>query len=200
MISKVKKTDRRVRKTEAQLKHGLVTLMQRKSIREITVKELVEEVDINRSTFYLHYSDIFQMLDCIEEDLANDFKNVLKTIPKDCVTNMDKAHHFLMNLFILFENNRELCRALLGPNGDPSFCDKILKLISETVQFHIAKLFPVESRDAYHIHTYALNGCFGLIKEWLNSPVESHDAPEHMAELAFSMLLATFNATNEKSK
>ena len=49
-----KKTDRRVRKTKAQLRAGLAKLMQTKSIKEITVKELVDEVDINRSTFYLH--------------------------------------------------------------------------------------------------------------------------------------------------
>ena len=53
-----KKVDRRVRKTKSQLRKGLARLMQEKSIGEITVKELVEEVDINRSTFYLHYSDI----------------------------------------------------------------------------------------------------------------------------------------------
>ena len=56
------KVDRRVRKTKAQLRAGLARLMQKKSIKEITVKELVEEVDINRSTFYLHYTDIYQML------------------------------------------------------------------------------------------------------------------------------------------
>ena len=52
------KVDRRVRKTRAQLRAGLARLLQKKSIKEITVKELVEEVDINRSTFYLHYTDI----------------------------------------------------------------------------------------------------------------------------------------------
>ena len=56
------KTDRRIRKTKAQLRAGLAKLMQEKSIKEITVKELVEEVDINRSTFYLHYSDIYTVL------------------------------------------------------------------------------------------------------------------------------------------
>ena len=56
------KMDRRVRKTKAQLREGLARLMQKKSIKEISVKELVEEVDFNRSTFYLHYTDIYQML------------------------------------------------------------------------------------------------------------------------------------------
>ena len=63
------KVDRRVRKTKAQLRAGLARLMQKKSIKEITVKELVEEVDINRSTFYLHYTDIYQMLESIELNL-----------------------------------------------------------------------------------------------------------------------------------
>ena len=51
-IKMAEKVDRRVRKTKAQLRAGLARLMQKKSIKEITVKELVEEVDINRSTFF----------------------------------------------------------------------------------------------------------------------------------------------------
>ena len=65
------KIDRRIRKTKAQLRAGLTKLMRQKSVKEITVKELVDEVDINRSTFYLHYTDINQMLDTLEEDLLN---------------------------------------------------------------------------------------------------------------------------------
>ena len=41
-----KKVDRRVRKTKMQLRQGLARLMQKKSIKEITVKELGDEVDI----------------------------------------------------------------------------------------------------------------------------------------------------------
>ena len=55
--------DRRVRKTEEQLVKGLTKLMKTKSIKNITVRELADEVDINRSTFYLHYKDIFDMAD-----------------------------------------------------------------------------------------------------------------------------------------
>ena len=54
------KVDRRVRKTKAQLRAGLARLMQKKSIKEITVKELVEEVDIKLhilSSLYRYLSD-----------------------------------------------------------------------------------------------------------------------------------------------
>lgn len=43
-----KNMDRRVRKTRAQLRQGLAELLKEKSLKEITVKELVEKVDINR--------------------------------------------------------------------------------------------------------------------------------------------------------
>ena len=57
--------DRRVRKTKTQLKAGLARLLKEKGINEITVTELTEQVDINRSTFYLHYRDIYDMMEKI---------------------------------------------------------------------------------------------------------------------------------------
>lgn len=47
-----KKTDRRVRKTKTQLRNGLAMLMKEKSVGEITVKELVDQVDINNEELF----------------------------------------------------------------------------------------------------------------------------------------------------
>ena len=66
-----KKVDRRVIKTRRQLKKGLAALMKEKSVNQITVKELVEEVDINRSTFYLHFKDIQDLLREIEREYGS---------------------------------------------------------------------------------------------------------------------------------
>ena len=82
-IKMAEKVDRRVRKTKAQLRAGLARLMQKKSIKEITVKELVEEVDINRSTFYLHYTDIYQMLESIEAELMEEITHLVADYPLD---------------------------------------------------------------------------------------------------------------------
>ena len=86
------KMDRRVRKTKAQLREGLARLMQKKSIKEISVKELVDEVDINRSTFYLHYTDIYQMLHKIEEEAMQNITEVMQNHPIDQVTRIPYCH------------------------------------------------------------------------------------------------------------
>ena len=75
------KVDRRIRKTKTQLKNGLAKLMAEKSINEISVKELVELVDINRSTFYLHYSDIYNLLEEIEEEMLSEIKQSIEQHP-----------------------------------------------------------------------------------------------------------------------
>ena len=56
------KTDRRVRRTKALLLQGLMQLMETKDVKDISVKELSDLADINRGTFYLHYSDVYSAL------------------------------------------------------------------------------------------------------------------------------------------
>ena len=112
------KVDRRVRKTKAQLRAGLARLMQKKSIKEITVKELVEEVDINRSTFYLHYTDIYQMLESIEAELMDEVSHLVEDYPLDPLNNKESSYPFIEQIFTILDNNKDICIALLGKNGD----------------------------------------------------------------------------------
>ena len=69
--------DRRIRKTQTALKDGLIELMLEKNINDISVKELTDKVDLNRGTFYLHYKDIFDLLENIEEELLDEFNKIL---------------------------------------------------------------------------------------------------------------------------
>ena len=105
-----KKPDRRIRKTKSQLRAGLSKLMQHKSIKEITVKELVEEVDINRSTFYLHYTDIYNMLETIENELQEE---ILKIIQEHPVSPFNEdSFPFIEDIFLTLWENKDICSAL----------------------------------------------------------------------------------------
>lgn len=58
--------NRSVRMTEQRLYQALITLLQQKSLREITVRELTELAGISRGTFYFHYADIYALMDQME--------------------------------------------------------------------------------------------------------------------------------------
>lgn len=182
------KTDRRVRKTKKQLRQGLAKLMSQKPINEITVKELVEEVDINRSTFYLHYTDIYDMLNQIENELMEEIVNII-TIGEEQL----KSFSFLVKLFTMLDNNREICKALVGPHGDMSFITKIENYIANSIDQYATDIYTdAIQNDLKYIHSYCITGCVGMFKTWI---IEDHrETPEHMAELTYHMLTNTLKS------
>ena len=62
--------DRRVRKTKRQLRKALMDLMAEKPVKSISVRELADRADINRGTFYIHYKDVGDLLQRLEDEMA----------------------------------------------------------------------------------------------------------------------------------
>ena len=182
---KGEKMDRRVRKTRAQLRAGLARLMQQKNIKEITVKELVDEIDINRSTFYLHYTDIYQMLQSIEGELMEDILEAIKEHPLDPGMK-EEGYSFAIQLFRILAANKDICAALMGPNGDMAFVEKIDKLVEDAVLPELFTMFPQNVNDIKYAYAFCINGCVGMIKCWLTG--DSDDTPEHMAYLTHNII------------
>ena len=183
------KVDRRVRKTKAQLRAGLARLMQKKSIKEITVKELVEEVDINRSTFYLHYTDIYQMLESIEGELMDEISHLIDDYALDPINNKESSYPFIEQIFTILDNNKDICIALLGMIGDMAFVNRIEGLNAETVFQRLSSRMPKDNRDIEYAYAFCLNGCVGMIKAWLSS--DNQESTQHMAELTHKLIDST---------
>ena len=179
-----KKVDRRVIKTRRQLKKGLAALMKEKSVNQITVKELVEEVDINRSTFYLHFKDIQDLLREIEENMEAQIKRAIEEHP--IVSGNENAFYFIDAMFRVLDEEREISKALIGPNGDMGFIHRIERIIKENSRGTLEKMFPGKKEDLKYFYAFCLSGCLGLVKVWLNEGEEK--SPEEMAQMTFNMI------------
>ena len=179
-----KKVDRRVIKTRRQLKKGLAALMKEKSVNQITVKELVEEVDINRSTFYLHFKDIQDLLREIEENMEAQIKRAIEEHP--IVSGNENAFYFIEDMFRVLDEEREISKALIGPNGDMGFIHRIERIIKENSRGTLEKMFPGKKEDLKYSYAFCLSGCLGLVKVWLNEGEEK--SPEEMAQMTFNMI------------
>src|SRR5512136_692377 len=59
------------------LRKAYVELIHEKGTVNITVKELVERADVNRSTFYAHYQDIYAVLEEIENEIVQKMSTFL---------------------------------------------------------------------------------------------------------------------------
>ena len=69
--------DRRIRKTRRLLRECLTALLKEKKVQGITVREIADMADINRGTFYLHYKDVFDLMEQIENELLKELEDML---------------------------------------------------------------------------------------------------------------------------
>ena len=90
------KSDARVRYTQHALKQALLTLLKEKSVNKITVKEVCELAELNRATFYSHYSDCFALLEAIENELLEAFAQSLTLIKSFDVAGLIEACRVLI--------------------------------------------------------------------------------------------------------
>lgn len=67
-----KKQDARVRYTKMVIRNSLLELLRIKPIAKITVTEICERADINRATFYAHYSDPSDLLHSLEAEVIEE--------------------------------------------------------------------------------------------------------------------------------
>lgn len=178
------KVDRRIRKTKSQLKKGLAQMMLQKSINEISVKELVEAVDINRSTFYLHYSDIYSLLEEVEQELLEQITEIIKEHPMGVE---DNTFLFMEDIYLVLEKNKDLCKALMGDNGDANFIFRIREIIHTNAMQQLELLFPDIKDDLKYTFSFCLSGCMGIVNQWLFE--NGAETPEHMAKITFSMVI-----------
>ncbi len=176
------KIDRRVRKTRALLLQGLIQLMGEKDIKDISVKELSDLVDINRGTFYLHYNDIHDMLDKIEDELFREFNEILDRDITDS-TQAPSSQATLLDIFNLLEKHRDIAKVMVGPHGDLAFVNRLKELVKERLR-HLLKT--ASSAEAEYYYPFIVSGFVGVIETWLNQPAPL--PPKKMAEICSGMI------------
>ena len=109
-----KVVDRRVRKTKRQLRLALMKLMAEKSVKDISVRELAAIADINRGTFYIHYRDVGDLLQRLEDEMAE--RLILVCRKHAHSSGEGSAYPYLADLYRFARDNADLCLVLLGPN------------------------------------------------------------------------------------
>lgn len=183
-----KKTDRRVRRTKTLLTNALIQLLKEKNIKDITVTELCNAADVNRGTFYLHYRDIYDMMEQLENDLLDQYESLLTHhARKDLKTMQDDLPLLVLDLFLFTDKNAELFRIFLGANGDMSFVNKLKAFCRNLyLDAYISKLSNTNTDQIMHAYNFIAAGCTGLIESWLFSG--GHETPEEIAALTSTLI------------
>ena len=136
----MKKEDLRVRKTKANLYKGLIELMEEKEFEDIKVIDICKKSLINRSTFYDHFNDKFELLNSFMNDLKIELLNHLKNskdlefstikeyfliIVKELFTYINKNIDVYSILSIIKKNYNSVAHDMLFEAAHTAVCEEL---------------------------------------------------------------------------
>lgn len=157
--------DIRVRRTKKLLRKGVAELGKTKSVNKITVKELTDLVEINRGTFYLHYKDVYDLVDSIENELCEEFDQKVLTVTPDDI--LHRPVDVLETFFDYFKTHRDIINVLMGENGDAKFVYRFGELMNVKILELFKQIFPNMSMERYDFaYNYGKFGYVGILHCW----------------------------------
>lgn len=185
-----KRLDRRVRYTKMVIKESFIALLKQKPISKITVKDICAGADINRATFYAHYTDPYALLREIEEALICDIQQYLTTDAEtDDIAMLSKILQYI-------RANADMCTVLLSDYSDAHFQQLLRELVGHELGLKLRDSSAFSEEDGAFILTFVLTGCVGIIQQWLDSGMVKSDLA--LAQLIIRLFYQGIGPENQK--
>ncbi|WP_182914827.1 TetR-like C-terminal domain-containing protein [Paenibacillus thiaminolyticus] len=157
-------------------------------INEISVQEIVELADVNRSTFYLHYNDVYDLQDKIESDIFAEISDIISLIsPLELAEN---PLRLLTSLFHYFNDNSEICVVLLSKTGSITTGKRISRMIEGKFKNEWKSLtIGMSAREAHYYSLFVISGFVGILQGWIEAG--RSEAPGEIAAIALNYIVSS---------
>ena len=172
--------------TALKMDKAFLELLSKKDFEYITVKEICAKAGVNRSTFYLHYETVSDLLgesvkyvnSSFLEYIKSDSGEFIKGI-KDCP--IDKLYlitpEYLNPYLNYIRENKRLFQTVTK-NASALGLDETYGRMFDNVFTPILERYNVDSRDREYIMSFYIHGIMAIVTEWLKN--DCKDTTEHI--------------------
>ena len=162
------KNNKRKRASMQKIEQVLIELLQTKELNQISVSDICKRANLNRSTFYANYVDIYGLADTIREKLEAQVADLYKNE----IMQGFNSHNYLL-LFRHIKENQIFYRTYFKLGYDETY--QIL-----TYDYKLAKKHFADRFIDYHMEFFK-SGLTKMIKLWLQNGCR--ETPEEMFEI-----------------
>lgn len=179
--------DKRQIRTNQYLKQGLTQLLNQTAYAKITIQQLADASNINRSTFYLHYKSKDDFLNSVIEETIGEMIDYVKQPPQseNAIFNTDFKVSFTRILEYI-EQNFEFVKVLITNMNNTYFRSLLVEKVREEIYYPLLEKNNVTidfKKDIILNHT--IYGHIGVIESWFNSPM--HYSSHYIADVLFDI-------------
>ncbi len=181
--------------TAVKMDKAFLDLLAEKDFEYITVKDICKRAGVNRSTFYLHYETVADLLD---ESVAfisngflkyfseNDIGSKINNSPLDEL--MFIKPDYIIPYLSYIKDNKKLFQTAVLHSGTLQL-DKNYKKLFECVFSPILMRFDVPENERHYTMAFYINGIIALVMEWLKR--DCRESIEDIADIIIRNIKST---------
>ena len=183
------RAENRYFQTAARMNRALLELLGEKGYEYITVKELCARAGVNRSTFYLHYDGMADLLSETVEQTLQSLLDKFEERPEDFIRRIgtDERENLILltprylSVYLEFiRENRAVLRAAYS-NPEALQTRNTVRNLTRHILCPIMRRFGIPEGDMPYYAAFYLRGLMAIVEEWLRSDCSRSDA--EIAEL-----------------
>lgn len=167
--------DPRVKRTRYLLREALLVLIKEKGFDAITIRDLTEGAKINRSTFYQHFHDKYDLLDQTIDEMLLSLLTYVAPKSMEEFTNDDETIPVFLRMFEFISEHAFFFQVMTGENGVPYFQRRLQSMMRRFMDEKLDQLHPdpkkmtIPKEILIHYISYAN---FGLVSYWLENDMQ----------------------------
>lgn len=161
-----RKIDRRTRYTINGIKEAFLELINQHSYSQITVAQVCRQAEITRSTFYLHFNNLTDVLNSVLDDALMISQNNAGSLPLTNNISIDylKQNESLLPTCQRIANSQKYRALLMDPDLSEYIIGRIANHERASTISLIQERTGLDQKDAENLFIYTLHGSFAINK------------------------------------
>ncbi|WP_105956768.1 TetR/AcrR family transcriptional regulator [Apilactobacillus quenuiae] len=160
-------------RTRQDIIDNTIMIARKKGLEKVTVSDIIKITGINRSTFYRHFADKFDLVNFIESSILNEIKikyNVFSNCSNEELEQGKPQDIFIKSLLNIIEKNHQLLSFLLSEKGDFEFHFQLVRFFESIIRKSLDKSPDnFDSKRNKIFSFYCAVEAIGLISFWVHN-------------------------------
>ena len=155
--------DRRKKRTVQAIKKAFISILAEKELNKITVREISEKADINRTTFYAHFLDVYDLYDKVEQEILVEWGMLIFRLEESA------PDDFFRLLIDHIYDNRDTFAMVFSPKSPGELRIKLDRVLEGLFRQITAEMLGTDIRDdrlSFQIR-YRAEGCLAVLSKWV---------------------------------
>lgn len=183
------RTDRRTQYTKKVIREAFLQLIKKKPVQKITVADICALAEVSRPTFYLHYADVYALLDEICDGMLESAN--LNEMTQLSIDEPNSIRRLIVNLVRIIENNIDVYKLCVLDRG---ISTRLPRRIAEELESTIIKKWEEEGMlkgapDRSYLIDFIQGAFNSLIRCRYEKREEERESPEELAAIIETFLL-----------